>query len=85
MTKTNQTPQTNANGVLENLKAFLDCIGDGVESSGQALGATIITTSFCTSRAMKAFGVLVLSLKGVCYTWVGLAFLLVLIYGSLGG
>lgn len=72
-------------GVLENLKAFLDCIGEGVESSGQALGATIITTCFWTNRSIQAFGVLVISLKGVYYTLVGLTFLLVLIYGSLGG
>jgi len=85
MTKAHQTPQVHANSFPESLKAFLDCIGEGIESSGQALGATIVTTCIWTNRTIKAFGILVMSLKGVYYTWVGLTFLLILIYGSLGG
>ena len=80
-----QISEVHASNFLESLKAFLDCIGEGIESSGQALGAAIITTCVWTNRSIKAFGFLVMSLKGVYYTWVGLIFLLVLIYGSLGG
>ncbi len=84
MNKTHQTNQVHNCEFLENLKAFLDCIGEGIESPGQALGATIITFCIWTNRSIKAFGKLVMSLKGVYYTWVGLAFLLFL-YESLGG
>jgi hypothetical protein len=71
-------------GITENLKEFLDSIGEGIESSGKALGETIIIICISINKVIKAFGKLLLSIKNVYYTWLGLIFLLIL-FGSLGG
>lgn len=84
MQKIQPIKKIDTSNFLENLKVFLDCIGEEIELSGQALGTTIITFCISTNKIMKAFGTLLMTLKGVYYTWVGLASLMIL-FGSLGG